>query len=398
MTGSAVRRLFGAACVLAAALGAAAAGTQAGAAGAPGGGARRVALRLAPGLSAPEHAALERAGAYGTHPVRLLIVGDSIAMTLGIGLSVDARARYGVTVVDQATDGCDLDPQLEVLIAGAPGPATPGCDDWRGLWPFLVAARQPQVVALGLGRWEVTDHLLHGEWVHIGEPAWDAHLAADLGSAIAILHTFGAKVVLFTMPYVDPSDRQPDGLPWPENTPARARAYNALVRQVALSHPGVVSVIDLNRMLSPNGRYRRRGGRRRRALGGRDPRQHGRRRAVAAPDPARDRPHRHGERGRGKGQRVTDLDPGVADAPAAEVVVESVPAAMALAPNAVGPTLGAELLLDAEARPGVQSMRAGLLQAGPLAAAGVLANGASVLLTIALARCSRHTATGSSTS
>ncbi len=83
---------------------------------------------------------------------------------------------------------------------------------------------------------------------------------------------------------------------------------------------------------------------------------------------------------------MTDLDPGVADAPAAEVVVESVPAAMALAPNAVGPTLGAELLLDGEARPGVQSMRAGLLQAGPLAAAGVLANGASVLLTIALAR------------
>jgi hypothetical protein len=262
VTGSAVRRLFGAACVLAAFLGGVAASTQAGEAGAAsgggggGGGGARVALRLAPGLSVPEHAALERAGAYGAHPVRLLIVGDSIALTLGMGLSVQAQTRYGVTVVDQATDGCDLDPQLKVRIQGSPGPATPGCDDWRGLWPFLVAARQPQVVALGLGRWEVTDHLLHGRWVHIGEAAWDAHVAADLGSAIAILHTFGAKVVLFTMPYIDPSDRQADGLPWPENTPARARAYNALVRQVARAHPGVVSVIDLNQMLSPNGRYR----------------------------------------------------------------------------------------------------------------------------------------------
>ena len=79
-------------------------------------------------------------------------------------------------------------------------------------------------------------------------------------------------------------------------------------------------------------------------------------------------------------------DPEAAEAPAAEVVVESVPAAMALAPNAVGPNLGAELLLDTEARPGVESMRTGLLQAGPLAAAGVLANGASVVLTVALAR------------
>jgi O-antigen/teichoic acid export membrane protein len=81
---------------------------------------------------------------------------------------------------------------------------------------------------------------------------------------------------------------------------------------------------------------------------------------------------------------VTEPDGG--EAPAAEVVVESVPAAMSLAPNAVGPTLGAELLLDEQARPGVESMRAGFLQAGPLAAAGVLANGASVVLTVALAR------------
>ncbi len=81
---------------------------------------------------------------------------------------------------------------------------------------------------------------------------------------------------------------------------------------------------------------------------------------------------------------MTEQD--AAEAPAAEVVVESVPAAMALAPNAVGPNLGAEILLDEEGRPGVESMRAGLLQAGPLAAAGVLANGASVVLTVALAR------------
>ena len=81
-----------------------------------------------------------------------------------------------------------------------------------------------------------------------------------------------------------------------------------------------------------------------------------------------------------------ETGPDAVEAPAAEVVVESVSAAMSFAPNAVGPDLGADLLLDDEARPGVESMRAGLLQAGPLAIAGVLANGASVVLTVALAR------------
>jgi O-antigen/teichoic acid export membrane protein len=84
------------------------------------------------------------------------------------------------------------------------------------------------------------------------------------------------------------------------------------------------------------------------------------------------------------------IDPKVASAPddetpAAEIVVEAVPTAMAFAPTAAGANLGAELLVDAETGSG-DSVRAGLLQVGPLAAAGMLANGAAVVLTVALAR------------
>jgi hypothetical protein len=238
--------------VLAVPGGAAGAATVA-AVGAPG--AARVVVPLPPGLSATEHASLERVGAYGSRPLRLLVVGDSIALTLSMGLAVEAQAHYGVDVTDDAAIGCDLDPQLAVEISGAVGPATPGCVGWRTRWLSLAAGQRPQVVALGLGRWEIADHLLNGRWVHVGQPAWNAHLTADLRSAIAILHSFGAKVVLFTMPYVDPTDRQPDGRPWPENTPGRVRAYNALVRRVARADPGVVSVLDLNRMLGPGGVY-----------------------------------------------------------------------------------------------------------------------------------------------
>ncbi len=198
---------------------------------------------------------MQRSGAFGRNPVRLLILGDSIALTLGMGLSERSQAQYGVAISDHGSLGCDLDPQLQVFISGRAGPATQGCGLWRGLWPFLVAEERPQVVALGLGRWEVADHLLDGQWVHIGEPAWDQHLSADLESAVAIFHSIGARVVLFTMPYLDPRNRQPDGMPWPENTPARAQAYNALVRQVAQTDPGEVTVIDLNRMLSRDGVY-----------------------------------------------------------------------------------------------------------------------------------------------
>jgi O-antigen/teichoic acid export membrane protein len=70
----------------------------------------------------------------------------------------------------------------------------------------------------------------------------------------------------------------------------------------------------------------------------------------------------------------------------AEVLVEGVPAAVSLAPSAGGLALGGELPLNPKGQAGVESMRAGLLQAGPLAAAGLVANGANVIVTVALAR------------
>jgi hypothetical protein len=210
---------------------------------------------VAPGLSATEHSTLEHAGAFGHHPIRVLLLGDSITLTLGIGLDHDSHAHYGVTISNHSTLGCDLDPQLEIFTSGASGPATPGCSEWRALWPFLTAAVDPQVVALGLGRWEVSDHFYQGHWVHVGQKVWDDHVVADLRDAIGIFRLFGARVVLLTMPYINPSDRQADGRPWIENTPGRARLYNRLLERVVRSDPGEVSVVDLNKMLSPKGVY-----------------------------------------------------------------------------------------------------------------------------------------------
>ena len=73
-------------------------------------------------------------------------------------------------------------------------------------------------------------------------------------------------------------------------------------------------------------------------------------------------------------------------APVAEVLVEGVPAAISLAPSAGAPSLGGELVLDPQKSAGAESLRAGLLEAGPLAAAGVIANGANVIVTVAVAR------------
>ena len=64
----------------------------------------------------------------------------------------------------------------------------------------------------------------------------------------------GAHMVLLTAPCYS-SGEQPDGSPWPEDSPARLRAYNDQLYTVAAEYPAQVSVVNLNAMMCPGGRF-----------------------------------------------------------------------------------------------------------------------------------------------
>lgn len=206
---------------------------------------------LSPALSARLHAA----DAFGSHPVRFMLLGDSMAVTLRRGLKVGAHRRWGVSpLFSHPALGCDLDPTLLNNLQGVVAPATAGCRDWPDRWASYVATDRPEVVGIVLGRWEALDHRFEGRWTHLGEPRWDAHVAADLRRAVDIVSAHGANVILYTMPYIDPA-KAPDGSTYPENLPARTDVYNRILGGVAASRPGIVTVVDLNAMLNPDGRY-----------------------------------------------------------------------------------------------------------------------------------------------
>jgi hypothetical protein len=185
---------------------------------------------------------------------KFLLVGDSEALTLGQGLSVDAK-RLGVQFENKGTAGCDFDEGLpsrvpvEIRVEGnMVGTFKIGCKDWPKTWSKLVDTERPAVVGLLMGRWDVYDRLYHGQWVHVGEPAWDAHLKYAMNLAVKTLTSRGAHVILFTIPYVSlMAGNDTSGVVYVENQPARVDAYNNLVRQVASEHTGNVTVYDLNK-------------------------------------------------------------------------------------------------------------------------------------------------------
>jgi peptidoglycan/LPS O-acetylase OafA/YrhL len=200
--------------------------------------------------------ALQSAGAFTRHPVRFMFVGDSLSVTMGIGLQVGTVHRYGVTVINEGDLGCDIDdlPTISTTNGQQDAPVSP-CAHWATLWAHQVAEFRPEVVGVLIGRWDILDHVDGGSIVHIGEPAWDRHLTGEIDHVVQVLSSHGAKVVLFTMPYIDPPDETLNGALSPEDSPTRVDEFNHILAEVAARHPGVATVIDLNRILDPAGHY-----------------------------------------------------------------------------------------------------------------------------------------------
>ena len=137
---------------------------------------------------------------------------------------------------------------------GVVGDPFPNCPTWPTWWSDDVRQLHPQVVGLVIGFWEVMDRVVDGRWQHLGDPGYDAYETAQLDRAVAVLSSGGARVALFTAPYFHTGE-QPDGSPWPQDDPARVDRLNQLLADVARRHPGVVSLVPLNRFLDPQGRF-----------------------------------------------------------------------------------------------------------------------------------------------
>jgi len=244
---------------------------------------------VAPASAAASLAPPPTAAPSAGPPVKILLVGDSIAGSLGVGMG-EVAPRYGAEVVDEGSPGCSvsMDQLFKVLwftvppgapcVAGDPGALLAQWQTWVQHW-------NPDVVVY-LARGELFDQEHDSTWTHLGRSSFDAYVTDRFRQAVAVLGAQGAHVVLLTTPYYDSGG--PDGRTWPEDQPRRVVTDNALIERVAAQDaptltvdqgmaatdrarpgpgaggpgglppaageavaPGGVSVIDLGSMLSP---------------------------------------------------------------------------------------------------------------------------------------------------
>jgi len=123
-------------------------------------------------------------------------------------------------------------------------------------WHDWLLLDHPNFVIVVAGRWEVVDRTYKGRWTNIFNSAYAAYVKSQLQLAVNVATAKGAHMVLMTAPCFDDSAKQPNGQPWPEDSAARLRAYNNLVREVAAANPKKVTLINLDALACPNGQYR----------------------------------------------------------------------------------------------------------------------------------------------
>jgi hypothetical protein len=231
--------------------------STAGSAGAPGAAGTAYGPDAGSGPARPVRAEPELSGAAPEPgaPVRILVLGDSVAYTLQASFHVAAdelRAR-GIDaqitrMITQPGFGITADLAGTMVWDGAPAdvrvPPARTFASWALQVGTAIAEDRPDLVVVLAGAWDSIPRLADGAWLAPGDPAWDAWFTARVARVNALLTAGGARAVWLEYPCIRS-----------EIQTVRIEAVNAALVRAAEASPGRVTVLPFDDAVCPGGRF-----------------------------------------------------------------------------------------------------------------------------------------------
>jgi peptidoglycan/LPS O-acetylase OafA/YrhL len=183
-----------------------------------------------------------------TAPHRILLMGDSLAVSLLPGLEHAASSR-GLEIASGAFDGCGL-------MTGSPldpkGQLYPWSDACSNALPFIehraIFLSRPDLVIWLSGAWDERDRFVDGKLVRLGSPRGDRIYSGLVDAAVHRLTSGGARIVFVT------TAPEPRGAPDLTTDPVRNRRttrLDAVLRRYAATHR--IELVDLSPIVCPKG-------------------------------------------------------------------------------------------------------------------------------------------------
>jgi len=224
------------------------------------------AVALAVHVAAPDPVALHdrEASATASHraqapesplgrPLRIGVVGDSLAGEIGVGLQMWAEGLDFAEVEIQATRGCGL-------ARGAWGGRDVderrirNCDSWPERVMEAFEEFRPDTIVVVTTGWDMIPRG-HPDWAYIlkiGHPAYDRWLLAEYDSAVDLFSKLGAQMVWLTTPCMSDPSEMNYGVYNPKN---RAEMNRNILPKLASRHADRVTLVDLEAAICPDGQY-----------------------------------------------------------------------------------------------------------------------------------------------
>jgi len=201
-----------------------------------------------PDFTIPAHDPTRSAG-----PVRILVIGDSIAESLGQGLARWGTTTGAATVASATSRGCGI---ARGPYAGRRSRASIRdrirCDDWPMRWDAGLASR-PQIVVVLTAGWDQSPRHLP-QWTRargLEDPIFDEWLQAEFTKASAMLTSRGAHVAWLTAPCIL-NVKGPKFFA----DPAITLHFNqSILTPFAASNRERVTLVDLQALACPDGTF-----------------------------------------------------------------------------------------------------------------------------------------------
>ncbi|MGH9025544.1 MAG: acyltransferase family protein [Acidimicrobiia bacterium] len=181
-------------------------------------------------------------------PIRVLVLGDSVAKQFGDGLSA-IGAEKGLVVDNKASLGCAI--ARGDAVRGPEGELPLNCP-WEQFWGEWTAEMQPNFVVLYTGQFDIVDKHVDGEWLTVGSDEYDEYFRQELAAAREAVTATGARLVLLTSNYSDPALSPSGETAYSDDN---VDTLNDQLRDFGAHHPDDVIVLDLNKYISPDGQY-----------------------------------------------------------------------------------------------------------------------------------------------
>jgi peptidoglycan/LPS O-acetylase OafA/YrhL len=175
-----------------------------------------------------------------SEPMKIMVVGDSVAQTLGRGLEEWARITGRARVWNVATRWCGIGRGgvMPLRDSGAE------CNRWAERWSQQLDRFDPDVVVVLSTIWDLIARKLP-EWREFrepGDPVYDAWLRSEYGAAADLLASRGARVTWLTPPCGREENKRIE------------RINFGVIRPMAAAR-STVQVVDLDAKLCPSGTF-----------------------------------------------------------------------------------------------------------------------------------------------